>query len=47
MRVWKVGEEKAEVADTITLQESKQNPRFNFFGEVIFTDVFGSEWKGG
>jgi hypothetical protein len=40
------GEGKAEVADAMTLLESKQYPLFIFCSGVIFTAVINSEWKG-
>jgi hypothetical protein len=39
-------EDKAEVADAMTLLESKQYPLFIFCSDAIFTAVIDSERKG-
>jgi hypothetical protein len=39
-------EGKAEVADAMTLLESKQYPLFIFCSDAIFTAVINSERKG-
>jgi hypothetical protein len=40
-------EDKAEVADAMTLLESKQYPLFIFCSDAIFIDVIDSERKWG
>src|SRR5580698_8511843 len=40
-------EDKAEVADAMTLLESKQYPLFISCSDAIFIDVIDSERKGG
>jgi hypothetical protein len=39
-------EGKAEVADAMTLLESKQYPLFILCSDTISTAVFNGEWKG-